>query len=76
VEEKQRKKDMKLFEKKAEEEGLTVLGWRDVPVHPEILGAPARDSQPFMKQVFVERPENTEAGFAFDRKLYFLSKAV
>ncbi|MEU7021135.1 glutamate synthase large subunit [Streptomyces sp. NPDC046203] len=37
----------------AAEEGLTVLGWRDVPVAPELLGASARATMPVFRQLFV-----------------------
>lgn len=37
----------------AAEEGLRVLGWREVPVAPEVLGAAARAIMPAFWQVFV-----------------------
>ncbi|MDA8147984.1 MAG: glutamate synthase large subunit [Actinomycetota bacterium] len=37
----------------AGEEGLSVLGWRDVPVDPALLGSVARGEMPRMRQVFV-----------------------
>ena len=40
-------------EELADEEGLTVLGWRDVPVDPELLGATARGVMPLFSQLFV-----------------------
>ena len=41
--------------KLADEEGLTVLGWRDVPVDPDgaDLGPTARAVMPFFAQLFV-----------------------
>lgn len=60
----------KMFEVIAEKEGLTFLGWRDVPVCPEILGQKARDKMPVIQQAFVARPTDTEQGLPFDRKLY------
>ncbi len=41
----------------AAEEGLAVLGWRDVPVEPDCLGASARRAMPRMAQVVVVRSE-------------------
>ena len=35
------------------EEGLTTLGWRDVPVEPDVLGATARRVMPVFRQLFV-----------------------
>lgn len=37
----------------AREEGLTVLGWRDVPVNPETIGDLARSTMPSFSQLFV-----------------------
>ncbi|AYA19226.1 glutamate synthase large subunit [Streptomyces alfalfae] len=56
----------------ASEEGLTVLGWREVPVAPELLGATARSTMPVFRQVFVADGENT--GLALDRKAFALRK--
>ena len=35
-------------------EGLEVLGWRDVPVDPSILGKGARDVMPTFRQLFID----------------------
>ncbi|MGW8354204.1 glutamate synthase large subunit [Streptomyces wedmorensis] len=56
----------------AAEEGLTVLGWREVPVAPELLGASARATMPVFRQLFVADGENT--GIALDRKAFVLRK--
>ncbi len=60
----------RMFEVICEKEGLKFLGWREVPVHPEILGQMARDCMPNIMQCFIERPEGCEKGLDFDRKLY------
>ena len=60
----------KLFELVAEKEGLEFLGWRAVPVKPEILGQRAREKMPAIWQGFVRRPEAVAQGLDFDRKLY------
>ncbi|WP_369213836.1 glutamate synthase large subunit [Streptomyces flavofungini] len=56
----------------ASEEGVTVLGWREVPVAPELLGATARSTMPVFKQVFVADGEST--GLTLDRKAFMLRK--
>ncbi|MFE0698574.1 glutamate synthase large subunit [Streptomyces sp. NPDC058872] len=56
----------------AAEEGLTVLGWREVPTAPELLGASARATMPVFRQLFVADGENT--GIALDRKAFVLRK--
>ena len=60
----------KMFEVIVAKEGMAFLGWRAVPVCPEILGRKARDRMPFIEQAFVARPGGVEPGLPFDRKLY------
>ena len=60
----------KLFELVIEKEGMVFLGWRTVPVCPEILGQRAREKMPYIEQGFVQRPDGTPPGLDFDRKLY------
>ena len=60
---------MKMLEVIAEKEGVTLLGWRDVPVCPEILGERARACQPYIAQCFLARPAGVGRGLPFDRKL-------
>src|SRR4051794_20882663 len=40
----------------AEEEGLRVLGWRDVPVDPADLGSTSRSAMPRFRQLFACSP--------------------
>ncbi len=42
----------------AAEEGLTVLGWRELPVDPSLLGTTARSVMPTFGQVFMSRVEH------------------
>ncbi|MEE3378128.1 MAG: glutamate synthase subunit alpha, partial [Lachnospiraceae bacterium] len=64
----------RLFEVIAAKEGISVLGWRKVPVHPEILGDRARDCMPAIRQCFLKKPEGCEKGIEFDRKLYVVRR--
>ena len=57
-----------------EKEGLKFLGWRKVPIHPEILGGPALDSMPEIMMCFIERPADVARGLDFDRKLYVVRR--
>jgi glutamate synthase (NADPH/NADH) large chain len=53
----------KAFALLAAEEGLAVLGWRDVPVELSEAGASARDAAPAFRQVFVAAdPAGPHAG--------------
>ncbi len=56
------------------EEGLTLLGWRTVPTDNGSLGATAVISQPFMRQVFIQRSADLTDEMAFERKLYVVRK--
>jgi len=58
-----------VFERIAQEEGLTVLGWRDTPVNGDAVGREARASQPYIEQFFVGRPKGLEED-SFERLLY------
>ena len=60
----------KMFEIIAEKEGLTLLGFRKVPVAAEVLGEKARSCMPYIMQAFLKRPDDVEKGLDFDRKLY------
>ena len=64
----------RMLEVIAEKEELSVLGWRDVPTHPEILGEVAVACMPYISQCFVKRPEGVQKGIDFDRKLYCLRR--
>jgi len=60
----------KMFEIICQKEELKLLGWRDVPIHPELIGERAVDCMPYFCQAFVKRPRNVKKGLDFDRKLY------
>ncbi len=55
------------------EEGLTVLGWRDVPVNPDCLGKTSRAAMPAFGQLFVSSPGG-EAGLELDKRTYVARK--
>ena len=44
-------------------EGLEPLGWRKVPVQPDVLGAAAREDMPSIRQLFVGRGHRPEEQF-------------
>ena len=57
----------------AAEESLTVLGWRDVPVVPDLVGQSSLDCMPHLSQLFVASPGG-ETGIALDRVVFALRK--
>ncbi len=60
----------KMFEIIVQKEGLEFLGWRDVPIHPELIGAKAVERMPYIAQAFIKKPADVKKGLDFDRKLY------
>ena len=41
-----------VLERVAQEHGLTVLGWRDTPINGDMIGRLARNTQPYIEQIF------------------------
>lgn len=64
----------KMFENIVETEGLKLLGWREVPIAPVILGEKALSRMPAIIQCFIERPDKINRGLDFDRKLYIVRR--
>ncbi|SBW00174.1 Ferredoxin-dependent glutamate synthase 1 [uncultured Eubacteriales bacterium] len=64
----------KMLELIVEREGMEFLGWRKVPVQPDILGQKALAKMPCIEQAFVKRPKNVAKGLEFDRKLYVVRR--
>ncbi|MDI6908840.1 glutamate synthase large subunit [Nocardioides sp.] len=62
------------IEEIAAEEGLTVLGWREVPVDPASLGSTARAVMPSFAQLFVAGAGTRVTGMALERLAFCLRK--
>ncbi|MEU7531345.1 glutamate synthase large subunit [Saccharothrix sp. NPDC042600] len=73
----QRAKAQAIAERIAREEGLAVLGWRDVPVDPDLadVGPTARSVMPHFAMLFVAAEDDAE-GIALDRLTFALRKRV
>ena len=57
------------------DEGLAVLGWRDVPVDHGCLGLSARRVMPTFRQLFVADPAGA-VGIDLDRKVFVVRKRI
>ncbi len=68
-----RSRSRMIFSDIAKTEGMTVLGWRDVPTDDSTLGKTAQGSEPFMEQVFLTVAEPIDE-WAMERKLYVVRK--
>jgi glutamate synthase (NADPH) large chain len=60
----------------AREEGLKVLGWRDVPVDSSVLGYSVKGTEPIHRQVFIGRGPTIRDEAQFERKLFVCRKVV
>ena len=56
-----------------EQEGQQLIAWRTVPVNGENLTELSKNSQPFVRQVFVQANDDQDR-LAFERKLYVIRK--
>ena len=62
-----------IIEKTLAEADLKLLGWRVVPVKPEVLGTQAKENQPEIEQVLVQAQVQGEA---LERLLYLVRKRI
>jgi glutamate synthase domain-containing protein 2/glutamate synthase domain-containing protein 1/glutamate synthase domain-containing protein 3 len=66
-----------LFEQAVAAEGQRVIGWREVPSHPETIGRLARASAPRVRQLFVAAQGAAASDReAFERKLYVIRRVA
>ena len=70
----ERKSEESIIETIIKEEGLDLIGWRDVPVKSEILGKASKACEPVMRQFFVARGSVCDRGLDFERKLYLVRR--
>jgi glutamate synthase (ferredoxin) len=61
-------KTREIAEDTLRQDGLTVLGWRVVPVNESVLGSQARENQPQIEQLIVASPQ--KRGDELERTLY------
>ncbi len=58
------------------QEGMTILGWRDVPTDNSTLGETVKPTEPVHKQVFIARNPEIKSEDEFERRLYILRKSI
>jgi glutamate synthase (ferredoxin) len=63
-----------IFNRIITEEGLTVLGWREVPTDNSLLGDTAKAGEPLVRQIFFKRDASCADEDAFNRKLYVVNQ--
>src|ERR1041385_2800928 len=57
-------------------EGLSLLGWRDVPTDNSTLGYSVKPTEPKHMQVFIGRGKKKMSEDEFERRLYILRKSI
>jgi glutamate synthase (NADPH) large chain len=57
-------------------EGLTLIGWRDVPTDNSTLGESVKPTEPKHMQVFIGLGQKKLSEEAFERRLYILRKSI
>ena len=72
----ERTRAIELTERAIRSEGLTVLGWRQVPVDNSSLSDGVRATEPVITQVFIGASAPVTDSEAFERRLYIIRKVV
>ncbi|MFT4276362.1 MAG: glutamate synthase large subunit [Rhodopseudomonas sp.] len=65
-----------IIEDRIKAEGLTFLGWRDVPTDNSSLGETVKPTEPANMQVFIGRGSAAKSEDEFERQLYILRKSI
>jgi len=63
-----------ICERELEKEGLSLLGWRNIPVNDKACGLTASGTRPMVHQLFVDKGNYTTT--QFDTKLYIVRKQI
>ena len=65
-----------LVEKGLADEGMEILGWRDVPVDNSCLSPVVVATEPMHRQIVISRPADCHDEDSFERLLYVARKAI
>ena len=71
-----RREIMDTYAAVAAQDGMTVLGWRDVPTDNSGLGESVKPTEPVHMQVFIARSPKVASEDEFERRLYILRKTI
>jgi glutamate synthase (NADPH/NADH) large chain len=69
-------RDRDAIEKLTTDEGLTFLGWRELPVDPSEVGSIAREAMPSFHQLFVSGGHDQWSGLELERRAFILRKRI
>src|SRR6476619_1223557 len=65
-----------IWAQKIKREGMTLLGWREVPTDNSTLGESVKPTEPVHLQVFIGRGKKCTSADEFERRLYILRKTI
>ena len=71
-----RREIMDTYTAVAAQDGMAVLGWRDVPTNNATLGKSVKPTEPVHMQVFIARNPKVASEQEFERRLYILRKTI
>src|SRR6266700_722933 len=65
-----------IYSQMIKREGMTLLGWREVPTDNSTLGESVKPTEPVHLQVFIGRGKKIKSETEFERRLYILRKSI
>ncbi|RPF54331.1 glutamate synthase large subunit [Aquisalibacillus elongatus] len=71
-----REKAEAVIEHVIEEEGHELIGFRNVPVDASVLSDTAKSTMPYIKQIFIKKPETTFSTERFNQSLYLIRRII
>src|SRR5690349_5455729 len=71
-----RREIMDTYAAVAAQDGMAVLGWRDVPTDNSTLGESVKPTEPVHMQVFIARNPKVASEEEFERRLYIMRKTI
>ncbi|MGP4073419.1 glutamate synthase large subunit [Piscibacillus sp. B03] len=71
-----REKAEEIVNQVIKEENHDLIGWRTVPVDQSMLSDTAKSTMPYIKQVFIKKPETTYSTEKFNQSLYLIRRII
>ena len=65
-----------IYSQVVKREGMTLIGWREVPTDNSTLGESVKPTEPVPLQVFIGRGKKIKSEAEFERRLYILRKSI
>ncbi len=65
-----------LIEEIALEENLKLIGWRTVPVNEDIVKSSSKRTMPYIRQLFINRPDDIRSVQKFEQRLYLIRRII